>query len=586
VPAEYENTYRAAFGPVEEATAVDRVEAGRREILGRYLGHAGPVTFETIRERYAFPEEWLRAELERRIEARELLHGRFTPQGAGGTAAEAAEYVERRTLEQIHRRTLQILRREVQPVPLAAYASFLARWQHVHPAERLDGDGALRQVLQQLRAYPVVGPTWERDVLPLRLVAYDPAELDALCQGGEAVWVGSGGVDPRRGKVRFLFRGEGSIYLKPAPEDLDELGEAAQEVYRFLKSEGAVFTGDICAALDLEGPAAETALTELVMAGLVTNDSLEAMRHLVAEGAPHPKGQRPYSSLEEQLARRRGHIERRADRAASRGRSTRWGEKPGRAQYRAAKERVRRRLERQMHVPDTGPPEPRWMGRWTLVHRFGVLGKPLPEGERAARQARQLLARHGIVTYESLADEVGAWEWAPIARQLRRLEMRGEVRRGYFVQGLSGAQYALPEAVERLRAARDAQDEAAALTVLSACDPANLYGPAREGAPCTAAGEPLAFSRLPSTWLVQERGLPVLVASSGGANVVLTEGVDEGLAGRAMGALLDHLARSESRLSVETWNGEPVLGSAGQAVLEGLEFYRDYPAMTWERSYS
>jgi ATP-dependent Lhr-like helicase len=177
--------------------------------------------------------------------------------------------------------------------------------------------------------------------------------------------------------------------------------------------------------------------------------------------------------------------------------------------------------------------------------------------------------------------------------------MRGEVRRGYFVQGLSGAQYALPEVVERLRAERDDQREApehlpaiqdglagaSELVVMNACDPANLFGPARDGAPNTATGEPLAFSRLPSTWLVQERGRPALVASSGGAHVLLTEGVDAGLAGRAMAALLDHLARTESRLSVETWNGEPVLGSGGQALLESLGFYRDYPAMTWERSY-
>ncbi|MFN2157908.1 MAG: helicase-related protein, partial [Anaerolineae bacterium] len=542
-PAEYEDTYRLAFGLGGATASAGEVEEARRRILERFLGHAGPVTLDAIRERYAFPEEWLRVELERRIEARQLLHGRFTPQRAGGTTAEAAEYVERRTLEQIHRRTLQILRREVQPVPLTAYAAFLARWQHVHPAERLAGEGALRQVLQQLRAYPVVGRTWERDVLPLRLAAYDPAELDALCHGGELVWVGSGGVDPRRGRIRFLFRGEGGIYLEPAPEDLDDLSATARAVYPFLKSEGAVFFGDICAALDLEEKAVEAALAELVMAGLVTNDSLEAMRRLVEEGTPQARERKPYSSLEEQLARRMG---RRTERRAERrdlwaGKGSVWS-KPGKAQYRAAKERVRRRMERQTQPPDAEPPAPSWLGRWTAVHRFGVLGKPLPEEERAARQARQLLARHGIVTYESLADEVGAWEWGAISRQLRRLEMRGEVRRGYFVQGLSGAQYALPEAVERLRAARDDQREgrehlpgtregpaeAGELVVMNACDPANLYGPSREGAPDTAAGEPLAFSRLPSTWLVQERGRPALVASSGGAHVLLTEGVDEG----------------------------------------------------------
>ena len=582
VSAEYEAAYRAAFGLGEGAVSEGEVEEARRETLDRFLGHAGPVTLEAIRERYAFPEAWLRAELERRIEARQLLHGRFTPQpeGASGLAPEAAEYVERRTLEQIHRRTLQILRREVQPVPFTAYAAFLARRQHVHPAERLAGEGALRQALQQLRAFPVVGRIWERDVLPLRLDRYQPEELDALCQGGELVWVGSGGVDPRRGRIRFLFRGEGSVYLEPAPEDLDAFSETARAVYRFLKSEGAVFFDDIRAALELEARAVEVALTELVMAGLVTNDSLEAMRKLVEEGTPRPQERKPYSSLEEQLARRMQRLGPRAG-------TSRWGRKPGQAQYRAAKERVHRRMERRTEQVDAGPPEPRWMGRWTPVHRFGVLGKSLPEEERAARQARQLLARYGIVTYESLADEVGSWEWRTLSRQLQRLEMRGEVRRGYFVQGLSGAQYALPEAVERLRAVRDDRPEAPELVVMNACDPANLYGPARdalgEASPQAAMGGPLAFARVPSTWLVQERGLPVLVAGDSGANVTLTQGVDEGLAQRALGALLDHLARSESRVSLETWNGQPILASAGQPLLEGLGFYRDYPAMTWER---
>jgi ATP-dependent Lhr-like helicase len=268
------------------------------------------------------------------------------------------------------------------------------------------------------------------------------------------------------------------------------------------------------------------------------------------------------------------------------------GHKPKRARYRSAQQRARQRVEQQTASP-------RWVGRWTLVQRFSVMGKPISVGERAARQARQLLTRYGIVTHECLQNETGSWDWHLIYQELQRQEMRGEVRRGYFVQGLSGAQYALPEAVERLRAARDDQREgrehlpgtregpaeAGELVVMNACDPANLYGPSREGAPDTAAGEPLAFSRLPSTWLVQERGRPALVASSGGAHVLLTEGVDAGLAQRAMAALLDHLARTESRVSVETWNGEPVLGTAGQALLEGLAFYRDYPAMTWERPY-
>jgi ATP-dependent Lhr-like helicase len=581
VAAEYRAQYAAALGlegtsVSEEAPDVTTdvsPDQARREILQRFLGQVGPVTLQDIRARYAFAEDWLEAELDHMVQARRVVHGRFTPRpSATPSPTDAPEYVDRRTLEQIHRRTLGILRREVQPVPYTVYASFMAHWQHVHPGERLAGEGALVQVLQQLRAAPVVGRVWERDVLPARLARYQPGELNALCQGGELVWIGSGGADPRRGRVRFLFRGEGNVYLEPPPEDLS-LGDPAQAVYDFLRSEGAAFTGDIRSATDLDAAAASSALIELVMAGLVTNDSLEAMRRIVTHGAPQPPERKPLSALEEQLARRRERL----------GVPARpLGRKPGPAQYRAAKRRVRKRLERQAVL---APTDPQWVGRWTLVHRFGVLGKPVPDGERVARQARQLLARHGIVTRESLEGETGSWNWSLIYRQLQRMEMRGEVRRGYFVQDLPGLQYALPEAVERLRAIRDGRDEDSELLVINACDPASLYGPRRDvgGGPLTVQGEPLAFARVPSTWLVQQRGLPVLVAGDGGAHLTVPQGVDEGLVRRALSALLEHLGRFERRASVETWNGEPVLGSQGQPLLEGVGFYRSYPAMVWER---
>ena len=555
--------------------------------MTRYLSQVGPVTLEAIRARYAFPEAWLKAELAGLIEAREVVHGRFTPgpdrtgAAASEVGAPAAEYVDRDALERIHRRTLHILRQEVRPVPLTVYADFLARWQHVHPKERLAGEGALVQVLQQLRAVPVVGRVWERDVLPLRLAHYQPAELDALCQGGELAWVGCGGVDPRRGRVRLLFRGEGQVYLEPAPEDLAPLDEQARAVYELLRSEGAVFTAEICAALELEAATVEAALVELAMAGLVTNDSLEAMRHMAQAGRASPQEQKPYSSLEAQLAKRRERL----------GHRTR--HRPSRAQIQAAKRRVRRRLEQ---VVDSHPPASPAVGRWAVVHRLGLLGKAVPVAERAARQTRQLLARYGVVTRECLENEFGSWEWRLIYQQLRRLEMRGEVRRGYFVQGLPGAQYALPEAVERLRAIRDSAEARPELVVMNACDPANLYGPARDdaagGDPAGATAEPMAgerpgegltFARVPSTWTVQHRGLPVLIAGGGGAKLTIPQGTDEGLVQRAVQALLDHLARFERRVKVETWNGEPVLGSAGYALLEAVGFRRDYPAMVWER---
>ena len=547
------------------------------------MRHAGPVTIAAIQDRYAFPTEWMTVELARLVGARQLAHGRFTPQAARSdqTTLPAEEFVELPALEQIHRRTLAILRREVRPVSFAVFADFLVRWQHLSPDERLAGEGALRQALQQLRAAPIAGQAWERDVLPLRLAYYRPAELEMLCQSGELVWLGSGGVDPRRGRVRFLFRGEGNAYVEAAPEDLSDLSATARAIHGLLKSEGAVFFADLRAGLNLGEGAVEAGLIELVMAGLVTNDSLGAMRQIIERGAANlPAGrqdQAPLSPLEVQLAERMG----------GRGRPMQVGHKPGHAQYRAAKRRVRQRLEAQ-HVP-------RWAGRWTLVHRPGIMGRELPTEERAAQQARQLLLRYGVVTRESLEREEGTWDWIPIYQQLQRMEMRGEVRRGYFVQGLPGVQFALPEAVERLRelgSCKQALEEGAdVLTVMNACDPANQYGPLidhqglsqQQGELNSALGAPLMFARIPSTWLVQRRGLPVLVVEDTGARLTTIQGAGEGWLRRALQTALEHLAKFEYRVTVNMWDGIPVLDSPGRALLESLGFYRDYPGMTWDK---
>ena len=218
--------------------------------------------------------------------------------------------------------------------------------------------------------------------------------------------------------------------------------------------------------------------------------------------------------------------------------------------------------------------------------RFGVLGKALSVAEVANRQARQLLARYGVVTRGSLDDESGSWEWPLIYAHLQQMEMRGEVRRGYFVQGAEGVQFALPEVVETLRKLRDGADAEALPVVLNACDPANLYGPARNvGAVAAddARQEALAFARVPTTWVVQHRGLPVLVASNGGSALTVTPGLDESILRPALQALLDHLTASEPRVLVETLNGGPILESSQLSLLESIGFYRYYPWLAWER---
>jgi ATP-dependent Lhr-like helicase len=369
-----------------------------------------------------------------------------------------------------------------------------------------------------------------------------------------------------------LFRGEGQAYLEPAPQDITalDLSEPAQRVYALLRAEGAVFFADIQAALELETAALEAALVELVMAGLATNDSLETMRQVVEPGgvmAGPPRERQPWSALETQLAERR------------QGQALPGGlRRPGRAAYQVARRRVRERVV-------AGSSEAGRLGRWTLVHRLGVLGKAISPAARAGQQTRQLLARYGIVTRESLAGEIGSWDWSLIYPELQRLEMRGEVRRGYFVQGLPGLQFALPEAVERLRQARDEAawpEVEAVLVLLNAGDPANCYGPAMPDIPLRAeSGLPLTFARLPSTWLVQQRGLPILLAEDTGGSLTTTQGASEGLVQQALQLLFDHLGRFERRIRVEQWNGAPVLQSPGRSLLEAVGCYRDYPGMTY-----
>jgi ATP-dependent Lhr-like helicase len=256
-----------------------------------------------------------------------------------------------------------------------------------------------------------------------------------------------------------------------------------------------------------------------------------------------------------------------------------------------------------------GPADLPTDGRWGLVDRLGMMGPPLSPDERSLRQARQLLLRHGVVTRACLDREEGPWEWTAIYRQLLRMELRAEVRRGYFVRGLPGVQFALPEAVEHLRgvSGRGAEeawragteaggaDGEGSVVVMNACDPANLWGPAAMGADAApavagasadstaeASRSPLTFARVPTTWLVQHRGLPVLVAEDTAARIRVARGLDDGLVGAALAAVVEHLSGFASTLSVESWNGVRVLESGGAALLESVGFYPDHPGMTWE----
>jgi ATP-dependent Lhr-like helicase len=247
---------------------------------------------------------------------------------------------------------------------------------------------------------------------------------------------------------------------------------------------------------------------------------------------------------------------------------------------------------------------PRWPGRWSLVHRIGVWGKEVPLEERIARQARQLLQCYGIVTRESVRVwELGggegegekALDWPALYTQFQLMEMRGEVRRGYFVQGLPGVQFALPEAVERLRTwsrpqtpsaeesilSASLEDPVEGLVVLNANDPANLFGLALPGQEETE-NDPARFTRIPGNYVVLLRGRPVLLLETGGERVTTLPDMPPDTLKRALGLVVEHVGGSQRQLTLKEWTGEPVLENPYAPLLEGLGFRREALVYVWE----
>ncbi|MBI5879448.1 MAG: DEAD/DEAH box helicase [Chloroflexi bacterium] len=520
VHAERAEQYRAAFAAMPDDTAT-------REIVLRFVRHAGPIAATAIAARYAFAGGLLAMTLDALLAAGDLVRGRFT---AGATDD---EYISPHVLKQVHQRTLTILRREVQAVPFEAYADFLARWQGVHPETRRGGDGAVQSALAQLAGAPLHAAVWEREILASRL---DEPDVDALAEAleREYIWVLNGS-DARHARIRVFARGDGALFVGPPVEPGDG---AARQVLEFVKGEGTAFTRDIERGTGLAASTVQKALAGLVFSSLVTNDALDTLRAVLAF-EPDARERAPLSSLESELAARL---------QSPRLTSTR---------LRAAKKRVRARLEQGETAAGA-----EWPGRWSSVHRFAVMGKPASDGEKAERTARILLQRYGVLMRELLEREELALGWDALYGPLQRMEMRGEVRRGYFVADMSGAQFALPEAVEQLRAMH-ANDSA--LIVLNATDPANRYGAGTADTP--------RFALVPINHVVMSGGAAILVAEDHGGRIYGHTDARDDLVQRALGV---YLARpnAERHVEVREWNGQPVPDSPMESVLRTLGFNR------------
>jgi ATP-dependent Lhr-like helicase len=420
-------------------------------------------------------------------------------------------------LRRLRRASLAALRKEIEPADQRALARFLPNWQGVdrHPAAGA-GPDRLREVLIGLQGLALPVEVWERDVLPRRVGAYSPSWMDGLCAAGELVWIGAGALGRRSGRVALYFR-EDVRLLGPPPPPKEAPSGRAHDAIRERLSGGACFFTDLLAEVGgIPSEELQEALWDLVWAGEVTNDAYAPLRS--------PRLSAPWSQqARAERARRRRFSSRRAG------------------------------------------SQPQVQGRWSLVS--SLFAVPEDPTTRRRTQAELLLERYGIVTREQVLAEGIPGGFSSLYDQLSALETVGVARRGYFIEGLGGAQFALPGAVERLRAQRD--DDSAPPIVLAATDPAQPYGgvlkwPQREGR---------TPSRVAGAYLVLAGAEPVIYVERGGKGLqILVEANDPRL-GDATAALADAVHRGRiKRLAIERVDGEPVVGSEWEDALLELGF--------------
>jgi ATP-dependent helicase Lhr and Lhr-like helicase len=506
-------------------------------LLARWARTHGPFLAVEPARRWGLPAGVVTDALHRLVATGTLLTGEFRPGGA------EREYCDPEVLRLLRRRSLARLRHQVEPVDPVTLARFLPAWQGVAPSASaaaskgtspapLRGSAALERlavVVDQLAGLPIPASVLERDVLPARIPGYQPRLLDELGAMGEVAWVGRGSLGRDDGRV-VLFR-PGRELLRPAgfPDGVERPASDLHERLRaHLRRRGACFYRELFAACGARSDReALDAIWDLVWAGEVTNDTFAPLRAL--RWKRPTKDHRP---------------------------------RPGR-------------------LTALGPPEA--AGRWSLVEEDATGGPG--RTERLHAQALALLERHGVLTREAVAGEAVDGGFSAVYPVLRALEEAGRIRRGYFVEGLGAAQFALPGAVERLRALRDQPGEAAGehgriVHLMAAADPANPYGAALSW-PRRSQDDRRPLQRAAGAHVVLVDGAAVLYLDRGGSSLQMLPAADDpATLGAALGALPDLVTDGRFReLVIGKVDGEPVSSSRFREALLAAGFaagYRGY----------
>ena len=497
IAAEDAGLYRDAFGVMPPGgfpeAFLEPVDDALERVLLRYARSHGPFTTRDVALRYAFEAERVEAELAR-LEARDLLvRGELRPGGV------EREWCDPDVLRRIRRASLAVLRRQVEPAEQAALGRFLPAWHGI------DRRASLREALVPLQGLALPVSLWETEILPRRVPGYQPASLDQLCASGEVVWVGAG-LD----RVALFYREDAAV-LGP-PTTAEPLGGPAHDAVRAALARSAEFWPDLVVATGIDPAEALPALWELVWNGEVTNDAWAPLRAKRRYGVP-------------------------------------------------ATERRPRRFSRSRVSGEVAT-----AGRWSLTGRlFDASGAASPDEQPASHDssapdgralAELLLERQGIVTRDGVRAEGIPGGYGAVYGELKALETVGSCRRGYFVEGLGGAQFALSGAVERLRELRDLDDDEP--LVLAAADPAQPYGGVLPWPKRAAA----RAARVAGAHVVLLGGEAVLYVERGGRSLLPLRDPDGDWLRPALAALVGWVRSDRGRrLSVERFDGRPIVES-------------------------
>ncbi len=491
----------------------------RRDLVARYARTHGPFTAAEAALRYAIGEAAVLAELSALAATGRVLEGEFRPTGAG------QEWCDADVLATVRRRSLARLRKQVEPAEPFALARLMLHWHGVvtgprAPARR--GPEALLEIVEQVQGTGFPASVLEADLLPARLPGYRPEHLDLLSSAGEVVWAGVGPLGERDGRLALYLAEDVPLLHAPAADP--PKGEVHDAIREHLARHGATFFGELVDAVP--GTLARSvleALWDLVWAGEVTNDSPSALRAFLRPPAP----------------------------------AARHGRRMGGFRSRRS-------------VPASG------VGRWSRLPRAGP---KVTATLRAKALAEQLLARHGVLTRPAVMAENVPGGFSAVYPVLKALEEAGRIRRGYFVAGLGGSQFAHPGALDRLRAVKESAaegpDDALEAAVLAATDPANPYGAALAW-PSDAASR---LARTAGAHVVLVDGRLAAYVARGGREIVARLPDEEPLRTQVAKAAAAALARWAARIGRAAFGW----GDGGRALGESAlaPFLRDAGFVPW-----